>query len=73
MGLGTGIVALLQSAAVLIFYSVPEKIAEDKGGSGLWPKYSLRIITGPSCPLLLPLGSLDNGHIHRVVVGIRKF
>lgn len=74
MGLGTGIVAPIQSVAVLnlfFFYSVPGKIAEDEGGSGQWPKYSLRIITGPSCPLLLPLSLLDDNNTPWAVLGFR--
>lgn len=55
--LSAGIVALRKSFAVLnlfiYFYSMPGKIAENDGGSGQWPKYSLRIIPEPSCPLLL--------------------
>lgn len=49
---------------------MPEKIAEDEGGSRQWPKYSGRIITGPSCPLLL-LGSLDDNNIHWAVLDVR--
>lgn len=47
LGLETGIAITVQSASI---FSKSGRVSEGEGGVQQWPKYSLRIITGSSCP-----------------------
>lgn len=47
VGLDSRIATTVQSASIV---SKPGRISEGAEGPGQWPKYSMRITTGSSCP-----------------------
>lgn len=49
LGLESRIAVTMKSASI---FSKPARVSEGEGGPRQWPKYSMRIITGSSCPRL---------------------